>query len=169
MGNWIRIWANSGWQLAPVICSIIQKYNLWQKFEQMFFIGFSFWQSAENITEEFRSRFDIRGKNCLLRITDVLKVPETITFTNQLNIKTGKPGSDWVAIHLLTFLQSIQQFIFVVNSFVFSNPAIKVLLRGNVKFAVFVSRHHYWTHWRTGICFWIRLSDEAFLRMQEPR
>lgn len=71
-----------------------------------------------------------------------------IAFTTQLDNENSKRGSRCFATRLLTFLQSIQQFTVVVDTFVSSNPAISALVWGSVKLAVLVSLIYQRTHSR---------------------
>ena len=82
-------------------------------------------------------------KNRLQGIAAVPDAPAIIAFTTQLDNENAKRGSRCVATRLLTFLQSIQQFTMVVDTFVSSNPAIAALVWGSVKFAVLVSWRYY--------------------------
>ncbi|MCJ1349300.1 hypothetical protein MMC31_007536, partial [Peltigera leucophlebia] len=73
------------------------------------------------------------------RLQSIAAVPDAtavIAFTTQLDNENAKRGSRCVATRLLTFLQSIQQFTTVVDTFVSSNPAIPALVWGSVKLAV---------------------------------
>ena len=85
-------------------------------------------------------------KHRLQRIAAVPDAPAVIAFTTQLDNENAKRGSRCVATRLLTFLQSIQQFTTVVDTFVSSNPAIPALVWGSVKLAVLVSRLYLFTN-----------------------
>lgn len=77
-----------------------------------------------------------------IRLKSTAAVPDTpavIAFTTLLDNENATRGSRCVATRLLTFLQSIQQFTTVVDTFVSSNPAIAALVWGSVKFAILVS------------------------------
>lgn len=82
-------------------------------------------------------------KNRLHGTAAIPDAPAIIAFTTQLDNENAKRRSRCVATRLLTFLQSIQQFTTVVDTFVSSNPAIAALVWGSVKFAILVSRHYY--------------------------
>lgn len=79
-------------------------------------------------------------KNRLQGIAAVPDATAIIAFTTQIDNENAKRGTRCVATRLLTFLQSIQQFTTVVDTFVSSNPAIPALVWGSVKLAVLVSR-----------------------------
>lgn len=77
------------------------------------------------------------------RLQGIAAVPDAtaiIAFTTQLDNGNANRGSCCVAMRLLKFLQSIQQFTTVMGTFVSSNPVIPALVWGSVNLAVLVSR-----------------------------
>ncbi|MCJ1349212.1 hypothetical protein MMC31_007448, partial [Peltigera leucophlebia] len=79
------------------------------------------------------------------RLQSIAAVPDAtavIAFTTELDNENAKRGSRCVATRLLTFLQSIQQFTTVVDTFVSSNPAIPALVWGSVKLAVLLTSNN---------------------------
>ncbi|MCJ1348383.1 hypothetical protein MMC31_006614, partial [Peltigera leucophlebia] len=79
------------------------------------------------------------------RLQSIAAVPDAaavIAFTTQLDNENAKRGSRCVATRVLTFLQSIQQFTTVVDTFVSSNPAIPALVWGSVKLAVLLTSNN---------------------------
>jgi len=98
--------------------------------------------------DNFEAVLTPEQKNRLQGVAAVPDAPAIIAFTTQLDNENAKRGSRCVATRLLTFLQSIQQFTTVVDTFVSSNPAIAALVWGSVKFAILVSRHYSWGQFR---------------------
>ena len=82
--------------------------------------------------DNFEAVLTPKQKNRLQGIAAVPDAPAIIAFTTQLDNENAKRGSRCVATRLLTFLQSIQQFTAVVDTFVSSNPAIAALVWGSV-------------------------------------
>ncbi|MCJ1348387.1 hypothetical protein MMC31_006619 [Peltigera leucophlebia] len=79
------------------------------------------------------------------RLRSIAAVPDAtavIAFTTQLDNENARRGSRCVASRLFTFLQSIQQFTTVVDTFVSSNPAIPALVWGSVKLAVLLTSNN---------------------------
>ncbi|MCJ1347158.1 hypothetical protein MMC31_005379 [Peltigera leucophlebia] len=79
------------------------------------------------------------------RLQSIAAVPDAtavIVFTTKLDNENAKRGSRCVATRLLTFLQSIQQFTTVVDTFGSSNPAIPALVWGSVKLAVLLTSNN---------------------------
>lgn len=89
--------------------------------------------------DKFEAILTPEQKKRLQKITAVPDTSSIIAFTTQLDNENAKRRSRCVATRLLTFLQSIQQFSTVVDTFVSSNPAIPALVWGSVKLAVLVS------------------------------
>lgn len=87
---------------------------------------------------KFEANLAPEQKQHLQKITAVPDTSSIIAFTNLDNENT-KRRSRCVATSFSTFLQSIQQFLSVVDTFVSSNPAIPALVWGSVKLAVLVS------------------------------
>ena len=90
--------------------------------------------------ENFEAVLTPEQKIRLQNTAAVPDAPAIIAFTTQLDQENATRGTRCVATRLLEFLQSIQQFTTVVDTFVSSNPGIAALVWGSVKFAILVSR-----------------------------
>ncbi|MCJ1345587.1 hypothetical protein MMC31_003794, partial [Peltigera leucophlebia] len=89
--------------------------------------------------DKFEAALTPEQKSRLQGIAAVPDATAIIAFTHQLDNENAKRGSHCVAARLLTFLQSIQQFTAVVDTFVSSNPATGALVWGSVKLAVILT------------------------------
>lgn len=65
-----------------------------------------------------------------------------INFTTQLDAANAKRKSRGVANRLYIFLESVQQFAGIVETFVSSNPRLAALVWGSVKFTLLVRTSH---------------------------
>ena len=68
-------------------------------------------------------------------------IPDTgavISFTAELDHRNAKRRSRGVATRLHRFLESIQQFSAIVDTFVSSKPSVAALVWGSIKFALLV-------------------------------
>jgi hypothetical protein len=88
--------------------------------------------------DQFESKLTPEQTAQLRNISSVPDANAVIVFTTQLDEENAKRKSRCVASRLSTFLQSIQQFASVVETFVSSNPKIAALIWGSVKFALLV-------------------------------
>jgi hypothetical protein len=58
--------------------------------------------------------------------------------TAEIDSENAKRRSQCVGIRIFSFLESVQQFSGIVDTFVSSNPAIAALVWGSIKFALLV-------------------------------
>ncbi|MCJ1347169.1 hypothetical protein MMC31_005390 [Peltigera leucophlebia] len=89
--------------------------------------------------DKFEAVLTPEQKESLQNIATVPDPAAIIAFTTQLDDENAKRRSRCVATRLLKFLQSIQQFSTVVDTYVSSNPAIPALVWGSVKLAVLLT------------------------------
>jgi hypothetical protein len=89
--------------------------------------------------DQFQSNLTQDQTAQLRSISSIPDANAVIIFTTQLDEENAKRNSRCVASRLYTFLQSIQQFASIVETFVSSNPRIAALVWGSVKFALLVS------------------------------
>lgn len=59
--------------------------------------------------------------------------------TKEIDDANAKQRHNCVGVRLFTFLESVQQFSSVVDTFVSSNPSIAALVWGSIKFTFLVS------------------------------
>jgi hypothetical protein len=76
----------------------------------------------------------------LQRIKAVPDLTSVITFTAQLDEQSAQRRISGVSGRLLTFLQSMQQFSTIVDTFVSSNPGTAALVWGSVKLTMLVGQ-----------------------------
>jgi hypothetical protein len=94
--------------------------------------------------DQFQSNLTQDQTAQLRSISSIPDANAVIIFTTQLDEENAKRNSRCVASRLYTFLQSIQQFASIVETFVSSNPRIAALVWGSVKFALLVSASYIW-------------------------
>ena len=78
-------------------------------------------------------------KRDLLAQATVPDAAAVFIFTAGIDRENAKRRSRGVATRLFGFLESVQQFSSIVDTFVSSNPSIAALVWGSVKFAILVS------------------------------
>ncbi|OCK72892.1 hypothetical protein K432DRAFT_430842 [Lepidopterella palustris CBS 459.81] len=89
--------------------------------------------------DQFQSNLTNDQRAQLQSISSIPDANAVITFTTQLDEENAKRKSRCVASRVSTFLQSIQQFASIVDTFVSSNPQIAALVWGSVKFALLLT------------------------------
>jgi hypothetical protein len=102
-------------------------------------ISFNSNAELEVALDQFQSNLTQDQTAQLRSISSIPDANAVITFTTQLDEENAKRKSRCVASRLYTFLQSIQQFASIVETFVSSNSHIAALVWGSVKFALLVS------------------------------
>lgn len=89
--------------------------------------------------KSFQDCLDSEQKAELEAIRAVPDAHAVAEFTHQLDLESAKRKSRCVAARLSPFLESIQQFSGIVETFVSSHPQIAALIWGSIKLVLQVS------------------------------
>lgn len=92
--------------------------------------------SLQTALREFQDRLSPEQKQRLLAHGGVPDAAAVIALTAEIDEENAKRRSRCVAARIFGFLQSVQQFAAVVETFVSSNPEIAALVWGSVKLAL---------------------------------
>ncbi|KAI9767042.1 MAG: hypothetical protein M1840_006001 [Geoglossum simile] len=87
---------------------------------------------------EFQDILSPDQQKDLLARAAVPDAAAVIILTAEIDSENAKRRSRGVATRLFSFLESVQQFSSIVDTFVSSNPQIAALVWGSVKFALLV-------------------------------
>lgn len=92
----------------------------------------------EDALQEFQQTLTGEQKDQLKAINAKPDAGAVVSFTAELDHKNAERRSRGVATRLHRFLESIQQFSTIVDTFVSSKPNIAALVWGSIKFALLV-------------------------------
>lgn len=95
-------------------------------------------QSLLKALHDFQEILDPGQKQRFLSQSSVPDASAAIILTAEIDNENAKRRSRCVAARILSFLESVQQFCSVVDTFVSSNPRIAALVWGSVKFVMLV-------------------------------
>ncbi|KAI9732361.1 MAG: hypothetical protein M1834_001568 [Cirrosporium novae-zelandiae] len=90
-------------------------------------------QSLQNAMQEFQDSLTPDQNNELRKIKAVPDVGSVVTFTAQLDLANMKRRGPSIASRFHSFLQSVQQFTSISDTFISSHPNIGALVWGGVK------------------------------------
>lgn len=96
-------------------------------------------QSLLKALYDFQEILDPDQKKKFLSQSSAPDASAAIILTTEIDNENAKRRSRCVAARILSFLESVQQFCSVVETFVSSNPKIAALVWGSVKFVMLVS------------------------------
>jgi hypothetical protein len=95
-------------------------------------------QPLRSALRDFQDILSPEQKRDLLAQATVPDAAAVIILTAEIDRENAKRRSRGVATRLFSFLESVQQFSTIVDTFVSSNPSIAALVWGSVKFAILV-------------------------------
>jgi hypothetical protein len=95
-------------------------------------------QPLRSALRDFQDILSPDQKRDLLAQATVPDTAAVIILTAEIDRENAKRRSRGVATRLFSFLESVQQFSTIVDTFVSSNPSIAALVWGSVKFAILV-------------------------------
>ncbi|KAI9785686.1 MAG: hypothetical protein M1839_008703 [Geoglossum umbratile] len=93
-------------------------------------------QPLRSALRDFQDILSPDQKRDLLAQATVPDAAAVIILTAEIDRENAKRRSRGVATRLFSFLESVQQFSTIVDTFVSSNPSIAALVWGSVKFAI---------------------------------
>jgi hypothetical protein len=88
---------------------------------------------------DFQDILSPEQKRYLLAQTTVPDAAAVIILTSEIDNENAMRRSRCVATRLFGFLESVQQFSSIVDTFVSSNPNIAAVMWGSVKLAILVA------------------------------
>ncbi|KAI9766767.1 MAG: hypothetical protein M1839_004771 [Geoglossum umbratile] len=95
-------------------------------------------QPLRSALRDFQDILSPDQKRDLLAQATVSDAAAVIILTAEIDRENAKRRSRGVATRLFSFLESVQQFSTIVDTFVSSNPSIAALVWGSVKFVILV-------------------------------
>jgi hypothetical protein len=95
-------------------------------------------QPLQAALREFQNSLTPSQKAQLLELNTAPDAAAVITFTAKVDEENAKRSSRCVASRLHDFLQSVQQFSSIVDTFGSSNSGIAALVWGSIKFTILV-------------------------------
>ncbi|ERF74130.1 hypothetical protein EPUS_06399 [Endocarpon pusillum Z07020] len=90
----------------------------------------------EDALQHFQKTLTAEQKNQLKAINAIPDADAVVSFTTELDNRNAERRSRGVATRLHRFLESIQQFSTIVDTFVSSKPSVAALVWGSIKFAL---------------------------------
>ncbi len=105
----------------------------------------------EDALQHFQKALTGEQKNQLKAINAIPDAGAVVSFTTELDNRNAERRSRGVATRLHRFLESIQQFSTIVDTFVSSKPSVAALVWGSIKFALLVRM--WYPSWYTVLTF----------------
>lgn len=96
-------------------------------------------QPLQEALHSFQGILSPEQRNSFLSSKVIPDAAAVITFTAEVDNENAKRRTRCVASRLCGFLESVQQFSAIVDTFITSNPGVAALVWGGVKLAILVS------------------------------